>query len=136
MDVLVRRLKRVVEGAKPAADPQLDKRMVLGKLVLRPNTSRAYWNGADVGLTVGEYNIVQLLASNGGRYLNYRAIYDHVHYDGFIAGRGDQGYRTNVRTVIKRIRNKFRELDPTFAEIENYEAFGYRWGRAEDAGPQ
>jgi two-component system, OmpR family, response regulator ChvI len=136
VDVLVRRLKLAVEAAKPAAEPQPDKRLVSGKLVLRPNISRAYWNGADVGLTVGEYNIVQLLASNGGRYLNYRAIYDQVHYDGFIAGRGDLGYRTNVRAVIKRIRNKFRELDPTFAEIENYEAFGYRWGRAEDAGPQ
>jgi two-component system response regulator ChvI len=132
VEVLVRRLKRVVEGAKPAAALPPDKRMVFGKLVLRPTVSRAYWNEADVGLTVGEYNIVQLLASNVGRHVSYRAIYDRVHYEGFIAGSGDHGYRSNVRSVIKRIRNKFRALDPTFTEIENYQSFGYCWGQPED----
>ena len=35
----------------------------------------------------------------------------------------------NVRSTIKRIRNKFRERDPGFDEIENYTGFGYRWGQ-------
>jgi two-component system, OmpR family, response regulator ChvI len=133
VDVLVRRLKRVVEDARPAADLQLDKRMVFGKLDLRPNISRAYWNEADVGLTVGEYNIVHLLASNAGRHVTYRAIYDRMHYEGFIAGHGKHGYRSNVRSSIKRIRKKFLKLDPTFAEIANYKSFGYCWGKPEAA---
>ena len=86
----------------------------------------------DVGLTIGEYKIVQLLASNAGSYVTYRAIYDCLHYVGFIAGSGDDGYRANVRSAIKRIRNKFRELDPAFDEIENYPGFGYCWGKADD----
>ena len=32
-------------------------------------------------------------------------------------------------SAIKRIRNEFRDLDPDFAEIENYTACGYRWGK-------
>ena len=64
-----------------------------------------------------------------GRYVTYRAIYDRLHYEGFIAGSGDDGYRGNVRSAIKRIRNEFRDLDPDFAEIENYTACGYRWGK-------
>jgi hypothetical protein len=36
-------------------------------------------------------------------------------------------YRANVRSAIKRIRNKFRDFDPTFDRIENYTAFGYCW---------
>jgi two-component system response regulator ChvI len=32
-----------------------------------------------------------------------------------------------VRSVIKRIRNKFRSFDPTFDEIESYNGFGYCW---------
>jgi two-component system response regulator ChvI len=60
--------------------------------------------------------------------VTYRAIYDRMHYAGFIAGSGDHGYRSNVRSAIKRIRIKFRECDPQFAEIENYMAFGYCWG--------
>ncbi len=127
VDVLVKRLRRVVEAAKPAAPQPAEKSIVLGSLVLRPNISRAYWNDADVGLTVGEYDIVDLLVSNAGRYLTYRAMYDHMHYEGFIAGSGDHGYRSNVRSAIKRIRIKFRECDPDFEEIQNYLGFGYRW---------
>jgi len=130
-DVLVRRLRRIVQATKSAPAPAAGDRLVCGKLVLRPSVSRAYWNGADVGLTVGEYNIVHLLASNAGRSLTYRAIYDRLHYQGFIAGDGLHGYRANVRSAIKRIRNKFRDRDSDFAEIENYAAFGYCWGKPE-----
>jgi two-component system, OmpR family, response regulator ChvI len=62
-----------------------------------------------------------------GQYRTYRTIYDRLHYVGFIAGSGNDGYRANVRTVIKRIRNKFRALDPAFDEIESYSGFGYCW---------
>jgi hypothetical protein len=61
--------------------------------------SRAYWNDSDMGLTRGEYKIVHLLVSNVGRYVTYRAIYDRLHYEGFIAGSGDDGYRGNVRSA-------------------------------------
>jgi two-component system, OmpR family, response regulator ChvI len=101
--------------------------MICGKLLLRLDVSRAYWQDLDLGLTLGEYNIVHLLASNVGRYVTYRAIYDRQHYEGFIAGDGADGYRANVRSAIKRIRNKFRSFDSTFDEIENYNSFGYCW---------
>jgi two-component system, OmpR family, response regulator ChvI len=132
VEVVVRRLKRVVDTARSATQPRSEKLLVCGKLVLKQSISRATWGGMDVGLTVGEYNIVHLLVSNVGRYVTYRAIYDGMHYVGFIAGSGDDGYRANVRSAIKRIRNKFRELDLTFDEIENYTGFGYCWGKPDD----
>jgi two-component system response regulator ChvI len=101
--------------------------MVVGKLVLKPAVSRAFWNEVDVGLTVGEYKIVDLLASHAGRYVTYRSIYDCIHYAGFVAGSGDHGYRGNVRSNIKRIRIKFHACDPDFDEIQNYMGFGYCW---------
>jgi two-component system response regulator ChvI len=134
VDVLVSRLKRIVGSYKPIADRQADKSIACGKLVLKPEISRAYWNGVDVGLTIGEYKIVHLLATSAGRYITYRAIYDRLTYEGFIAGVGNTGYRTNVRSAIRRIRNKFRECDPVFIEIENYVGFGYCWGRQVDEG--
>jgi len=126
-DVLVRRLKGVVKASKRTDQLQVDRSMICGQLLLRPNVSRAYWQDADLHLTLGEYNIVHLLASNVGRYMTYRAVYDRLHYEGFIAGNGADGYRANVRSAIKRIRNKFRDLDPTFDNIENYAGFGYCW---------
>ena len=122
-DVLIRRLKRVVKASRRTDQPRSDRSMICGKLLLRPNVSRACWMDADLYLTLGEYNILHLLASNVGRYVTYRAIYDRLHYEGFIA----DGYRDNVRSAIRRIRNKFRSIDPTFDKIENYSGFGYCW---------
>ena len=122
-DVLLRRLKSVVKASRRTDQPRSGLSMICGKLQLRPNASRACWMDADLDLSLGEYNIVYLLASNVGRYVTYRAIYDRLHYEGFIA----DGYRDNVRSAIRRIRNKFRSIDPTFDKIENYSSFGYCW---------
>jgi hypothetical protein len=86
-----------------------------------------YWNDVDLNLTLGEYNIVHLLASKPGNFVTYRAVYDRLRHEGFIAGCGVDGYRANVRSAIRRIRNKFRALDPTFDKIENSTGFGYCW---------
>jgi two-component system, OmpR family, response regulator ChvI len=126
-EVLVRRLKGVVKAFKRTDQPRSDRSMICGHLLLRPDVSRAYWKDTDLNLTLGEYNIVHLLASNVGRFMTYRAIYDRLRREGFIAGYGPEGYRANVRSAIKRIRNGFRALDPTFDKIENYASFGYCW---------
>jgi two-component system response regulator ChvI len=125
--ILVRRLRRAVELVKLNADLPSQEGLACGKLLLRPQTSRAFWNGVDVGITLGEYKLVHLLASNAGSFVTYRSLYDRLHFQGFIAGTGDDGYRANVRSAIKRIRNKFGTCDPTFNEIENYTGFGYSW---------
>ena len=98
-----------------------------GNLTLR--NARAFWNGVNLGLTIGEYKIVELLASRPGHFFPYRAIYDRLRHEGFVAGEGPNGYWANVRSAIKRIRNKFRAMDAAFDEIENYTGFGYGWRR-------
>jgi two-component system, OmpR family, response regulator ChvI len=129
IEILATRLRRLVRAPKSAAVPPLASLVVCGKLVLNPNVSRAYWNDRDVGLTLGEYKVVHLLASKAGRWVTYRAIYDRVHYEGFIGGSGEDGYRMNVRGIMRRIRKKFLQCDETFAEIENFVGLGYRWAR-------
>jgi two-component system response regulator ChvI len=130
-DVLARRLKGVVKIIGRTDRPQAGESMKCGKLLLCFDVNRAYWEGVDVGLTLGEYNIVHLLASNVGRYVTYRAIYDRLHYEGFIGGSGADGYRSNVRTIIKRVRIKFGACVSAFDEIENYAGFGYCWRRSQ-----
>ena len=131
LNTVADRLKRAGGTARLTADPESAKDIVSGKLVLRMDISRAFWNGVDVGLTYCEFRILHLIVSSDGRFVTYRAIYDGMHYKGFVAGSGEDGYRRNVRSAIKRIRNKFRQFDPAFAEIETYIAFGYRWRPAE-----
>jgi two-component system, OmpR family, response regulator ChvI len=127
--ILAKRLRLIVEPMKRPVELEVEETMHCGRLMLKPRVSRAFWNDVDVNLTLTEFNIVRLLSSNVGNHVTYRAVYDCMHHVGFIAGSGEYGYRTNVRSSIKRIRNKFRAVDADFGEIENYPSFGYRWGR-------
>jgi two-component system response regulator ChvI len=133
-DILAKRIQLIGEAhrAKTVTNLPIDE-VALGDLVLRPKVSRAFWKEMDVKLTVTEFNIVHQLVTHAGEHLTYRAIYDCVHWSGFVAGSGDDGYRTNVRSSIKRIRGKFAAVDGGFSEIENYPAFGYRWRIRSDA---
>jgi two-component system, OmpR family, response regulator ChvI len=126
VDVLVRRLARLIDrnrnGGMYSEPPQR-----IGELTVRPRIARASWRGRELGLTFCEFNVVNLLSSHAGQWVTYRAIYDCVHYAGFIAGTGEDGYRGNVRSIIKRIRNKFRLIDAEFGAITNHDGIGYRW---------
>jgi two-component system response regulator ChvI len=105
-----------------------------GRLTLRTGTSRAYWDQVDASLTVSEFKIVYLLASNVGSFVTYRQIYDCMHGVGFVAGSGEHGYRTNVRSAIRRIREKFKALHPEFDDIQTFTSFGYCWGTSSKSG--
>jgi len=129
LPILLKRLQLIAEGVRPAADPE-PRRAVsirLGRLELRFDVNRAVWAGQTADLTLTEFKIVTLLAEKTEQDVGYREIYDLVHGKDFIAGHGSEGYRANVRTFIKRIRKKFRDVDPDFDHIENYPGFGYRW---------
>ena len=129
LPILVKRLQLITDGARPATDPEASRaeRMTLGALELRLDVSRAIWAGQEIELTLTEFKILVLLAEKTGRDVGYREIYDLVHGRNFVAGHGAEGYRANVRTFIKRIRKKFRDVDPDFDHIQNYAGFGYRW---------
>ena len=129
LPILLRRLKLITEGVRPAAEPEEPQaeQAQIGALELNFAISRAQWAGRMVDLTLTEFKIVTLLAMRAGQDIGYREIYDLVHGKNFVAGHGEEGYRANVRTFIKRIRKKFRDGDPGFDHIENYAGFGYRW---------
>ncbi len=127
LPILAKRIRLILDSVKRPEVLRAEETLTIGPLELKLRVCRALWNGADVGLTLTEYNIVHLLVTNLGNHLTYRAVYDKMHHVGFIAGSGEDGYRTNVRSCIKRIRNKFRALDPNFGCIANYPSFGYRW---------
>ncbi|TMJ44923.1 MAG: response regulator transcription factor [Alphaproteobacteria bacterium] len=129
LPILLKRLQLIAEGVRPALDwePRRAISMRLGRLELRFDVNRAVWARQTVDLTLTEFKIVTLLAEKTEQDVGYREIYDLVHGKDFIAGHGSEGYRANVRTFIKRIRKKFRDVDPDFDHIENYPGFGYRW---------
>jgi len=133
--VLAARLRLAVSHQHVLASSTAEETSHCGRLTLRARTNRAYWDRIDVGLTVSEFKIVHLLASNVGSFITYRQIYDCMHHVGFLAGSGEHGYRINVRSAIRRIREKFKTHCPDFNEIRTYTSFGYCWGKGAPPPP-
>jgi two-component system, OmpR family, response regulator ChvI len=136
--ILSRRVELILNGYKgrngqKAVATALHPATVIkhGHIVLRCDVNRAFWKDEKVDLTLTEFRIVEYLVKRTGHDIRYRELYDIVHGVGFAAGEGEIGFRANVRAFIKRIRQKFRDVDPNFENIENYPGFGYRWGDAD-----
>jgi two-component system response regulator ChvI len=126
--ILLKRIELILGGSKKRWQAQQPKEGAAHDgLTLRYDSRRVLWHEANVALTLTEFNIVAYLTEHADRDVSYREIYDIVHGEGFVAGDGEIGFRTNVRAFIKRIRQKFRDVDPQFSQIKNYPGFGYRW---------
>ncbi len=127
LNIILKRLALILDRPAGPAPAPVQSVVEVGALGLRLATKRASWQGVPVPLSVGEFDVVALLASRAGADVAYREIYDVVRGEGFIAGSGEDGYRANVRAIVKRVRRKFSDLDPAFDALENYSGFGYRW---------
>jgi len=127
---LARRIQLVVEAVRGNPEPpprEEPQSLRIGPLELRLDIKRARWAGQAIPLTLTEFHMISQLAAKPGEDVSYRDLYDVVHGKGFAAGYGSNGHRTNVRSFMKRIRKKFRNVEPSFDQIQNYAGFGYRW---------
>ena len=128
--IILQRLELVTRPRDPATLPAAaatEADVASGRLMLRCRSRRALWNGEEVPLSRTEFDVVHRLVTAGGDDVAYRQIYDAIKGEGFLAGPGEEGYRANVRAMIKRIRRKFEAVDAGFACLGSYPGFGYRW---------
>ena len=94
---------------------------VCGKLKLDHERHECLWEEQFVNLTVTEFIILNALVQRPGVVKTRDALMD-VAYD-------DQFYIED-RTIdshIKRVRKKFRQIDPSFESIETLYGLGYRY---------
>jgi two-component system response regulator ChvI len=120
--ILLQRVRIALAGVKSRADNA-------GQSDLAFEGLRVAWRDQPIDLTATEARVVRLLHERLGQDVSYRAIYDTARGEGFQAGVGADGYKTNVRAMMKRIRQKFRGIDPEFDQIEAFPGVGYRWRR-------
>ncbi|MGH7077882.1 MAG: response regulator transcription factor [Acetobacteraceae bacterium] len=127
---LARLLEVVVanaSGGEPGAALVVAGTERSGVIELNLEACRAYWNRQRVDLSLTEFRVVSRMAATPGIDFSHRDIYDLIKGEGVVSGRGEAGYRGNVRAAIKRIRRKFTRLDQSFSAIRSYHGFGYRW---------
>lgn len=120
------------QGGQPPADRPPEPRT--SGLELRYDVSRAFWNGRRIDLSLAEFRLVGRLAASPGVDVSHRDLYDVIKGEGFVSGRGEAGFRGNVRAAIKRVRRKFQVVDTGFDAIRSYHGFGYRWEEPETLG--
>jgi two-component system response regulator ChvI len=130
--LLIERVKAVLRragvdaeenGATPAAAAAdaAARAIKRGKLTLDPARHDCLWEGKPVKLTVTEFLLLQSLAQRPG-FVKSRDNLMDAAYD-------DQVY-VDDRTIdshIKRMRKKFRDVDPEFDAIETLYGVGYRY---------
>jgi two-component system response regulator ChvI len=127
--LLIERVKAILrrtsddldEAPATAGSARLIKR---GRLTLDTARHDCHWDGHAVKLTVTEFLLLQSLAQRPG-FVKSRDNLMDAAYD-------DQVY-VDDRTIdshIKRMRRKFRQVDPTFDAIETLYGVGYRYREA------
>lgn len=96
-------------------------------LVFDLEASIGFWHGKDLNLTAAEFRLLNALLEAHGGCVSWRKLYDVIKTPGFIAGEGDNGWKSNVRSMTRRMRDKFRKITPDFEAIRIRSARGYAW---------
>lgn len=125
--LLVARVKAILRRANydrgvssGDAEPELEP-MVRGKLQMDPARHHVKWDGKPLTLTVTEFMILEALANRPGVVRTRDQLMDAAYQDDvYVDDR-------TIDSHIKRLRRKFREVDPEFAAIDTLYGAGYRF---------
>ena len=116
------RRQDLAKGEATAA-PQEEEAALLqrGRLTMDPARHKVIWDGRDVTLTVTEFMILEALAQRPGVVKSRNQLLDVAYQDDvYVDDR-------TIDSHIKRIRRKFRAVDPAFDAIETLYGVGYRF---------
>ena len=116
-------LRRTDARAQPPAEEETPAEMLLrGRLEMDPARHKVRWGGEEVVLTVTEFMILEALAQRPGFVKSRDQLMDAAYQDDvYVDDR-------TIDSHIKRLRRKFRQVDPQFKAIETLYGVGYRFG--------
>lgn len=122
---LVARVKAVLRRAEPvplpaaADDAKKERTLSRGPLSLDFEAWRAFWNGAEVTLTVMEFNLLAALLRAPTKAFSRDELIDRA-YEGVVVS------DRTVDSHIRRVRQKFAAVGGTV--VETVHGVGYRLG--------
>ena len=117
----IRALLRRVELQESGAAADGEGVMVRGDLVLDADRHLCTWKSQPISLTVTEFLLLKALAQRPGHVKSRDQLMDAAY--------GESVY-VDDRTIdshIKRLRKKFRQIEPDFAQVETLYGVGYRY---------
>ncbi|NYT39847.1 response regulator transcription factor [Sphingomonas sp. R-74633] len=120
----IRAILRRTEVAQPTAEGGEEtpaEVLERGRLVMDPARHRVTWSGTNVTLTVTEFLILETLAQRPGIVKTRNQLMDAAYQDDIYVD------DRTIDSHIKRVRRKFRQVDPEFDAIETLYGAGYRF---------
>ena len=121
--VLIERIRVQLRRKEPSNIDDTKNIIAHGKLKLDPSQLECEWDGKQLPdkLTTTEFLIVKELAKRPGIIKERAQLMD-------IAYREDTDIEDRtIDSHVKRIRKKFKKVDPEFSAIETRYGSGYRW---------
>ena len=104
------------DGGSEAVEP-----IARGRLTMDPARHRTNWGAESVTLTVTEFLILETLAQRPGIVKTRNQLMDAAYSDDIYVD------DRTIDSHIKRLRRKFRQVDPGFDAIETLYGAGYRF---------
>lgn len=121
--VLIERIRVQLRKLEPKTVSQPKNILTVGRLTLDLEQLECEWGGKALPdkLTITEFKIIYELAKRPG-VVKERAYLMNIAYkqDNDIEDR-------TIDSHVKRIRKKFKKIDPKFSAIETRYGSGYRW---------
>ena len=123
--LLIARIRAILRRAEIAVAPDESEATAgpfdRGRLTMDPARHRTTWGGEPVTLTVTEFLILETLAQRPGIVKTRNQLMDAAYQDDIYVD------DRTIDSHIKRLRRKFRQVDPTFDAIETLYGAGYRF---------
>ena len=120
--LLIERIRALLRRSSIDRGNKIDEDLIIrGNLILDNSRHQCTWKGEPVDLTVTEFLLIGSLASRPGFVKNRDQLMDAAY--------GENIY-VDDRTIdshIKRLRKKFKSVDPGFSNIETLYGVGYRY---------
>ena len=124
--LLIERIRALLRRSSIDRGNKIDEDLIIrGNLILDNSRHQCTWKGEPVDLTVTEFLLIGSLASRPGFVKNRDQLMDAAY--------GENIY-VDDRTIdshIKRLRKKFKSVDPGFSNIETLYGVGYRYSETD-----
>ena len=114
---ILKRCSRPLGGGKDSSIKE--NSIIRGDLLLDMDRHDCTWKGKNIHLTVTEFQILQSLAKDSGRVKSRSQLMNAAYLPNINV------LDRNIDYHIRRIRNKFKNIDPNFDMIETVHCIGY-----------
>jgi len=116
---IIKKIGKRLDAPKNAKEETISIKTNEGELILNTSRHSCGWKGSRVDLTVTEFRLLRALVRHPGHIKNRDQLID--------SARGED-IHVEERTIdshVKRIRRKFKKVDPKFSRIRTLYGVGY-----------